>query len=108
MNNIGNILLSTDKTVIYNLHLNFFLQCIAIYKVRNVTNCVKKVEAEVKHLYALPLYTLMVAQLKIIILKQGNRNIHILTNAHITCTYSYNRSSISTLMIISKLIFCQY
>ena len=54
----------------------------------------KKMEAEVKYLYMLPLYTLLVAQNKQLMIGETHKlNIHILTNIH---TYKHISSHADT------------
>ena len=74
MNKINNILLSTNKADIYNLHIRiFFKQCVISYKVHIVTDCLEKDRSRSETLiYAFPLYINGNTQMKIIILKQRN------------------------------------
>ena len=85
MNKTNNILLSIDKADIYNLHIRIFilLQSVISHKVQDVTDCLEKGGSRSETLiYASPLYINGNTQLKSIISKHGNRNIHVLTNTH--------------------------
>ena len=62
VNKINNVFLSIDEADISNLHIRIFYLNNALYVTRFTVSKIgwKKVQAEVNHLYTLPLYTLVV------------------------------------------------